>query len=44
LIGSAEEDDRLLRTAAWLEGILSKPTENSAEDGAEIGAAEGRII
>jgi Asp-tRNA(Asn)/Glu-tRNA(Gln) amidotransferase A subunit family amidase len=48
LIGSAEEDDRLLRTAAWLEGILSKSTENSAEDGAEdgaeIGAAEGRII
>ena len=39
LIGSTEEDDRLLRTAAWLEGTLSA----SAEDGAHAGAAEGKI-
>jgi Asp-tRNA(Asn)/Glu-tRNA(Gln) amidotransferase A subunit family amidase len=39
LIGSAEEDDRLLRTAAWLEENLSA----SAEDDVEAEAAEGRI-
>jgi len=39
LIGSAEEDDRLLRTAAWLEHNLSA----SAEDGAQFETTEGRV-